>query len=202
MDINPDDLSSQERYKLLIGGVVPRPIAFVSTQSPDGKHNVAPYSYFAAVCFNPMILAFFPIRYKNPGEPKDSFKNIEATGEFVINVSTKSIVSQINQSSAKYEYGVSEFEKTGLTPRKSVVVKPPSVAESPINFECKVEKIVRLGEDQGGADAVFGRVVHIRVEDDLIDNFRIDIEKLQPVARLAGNWYAELGNLFEIPRPE
>lgn len=202
MEINPNDLTAKERYKLMIGGVVPRPIAFVSTLSPDGIPNLAPYSFYNAVCFNPIILAIFPVRYKKDVEPKDTFKNIKATENFVINVATKPIADQLNLTSGKFEYGQNEFEIAGLNQRKSQVVKAPSVAESPINFECKLEKIVSLGDDSGGADAVFGRVVHVHIEDNLIDNYRIDIDALQPIARLAGNWYAEIGNTFEIERPE
>ncbi len=203
MEINPGQLEPQQRYKLMIGGVVPRPIAFVSTLDGQGQRNVAPFSFFNAVCFNPIILAFFPIRYKKEKELKDTVSNIRETGEFVINVSTEAIAEQVNQASGRYEKSVDEFELTGLTPKPSTKVKPPGVAESPIQFECELERTISFGEDQGGADAVFGKVVHIHVADELIDNdYRIDARGLQPIARLAGNAYSKLGEIFEIERPK
>lgn len=203
MEINPDKLEPQQRYKLMIGGVVPRPIAFVSTVDRQGARNVAPFSFFNAVCFNPIILAFFPIRYKKDTEVKDTARNIRETGEFVINVSTEHIAEQVNAASGRYERNVDEFEKTGLTGRPSIVVKPPGVAESPIQFECTLENMVAVGEDRGGADAVFGRVVHIHIEDHLIsEDYKIDVQSLKPIARLAGNAYSKLGEIFEIERPQ
>ena len=202
MEINPDQLEPQQRYKIMIGGVVPRPIAFVSTVSRQGLRNVAPFSFYNAVCFNPIILAFFPIRYKKDNELKDTPKNIRDTGEFVINVSTERIADQINKASGRYENDKDEFELTGLSTRTSTVVKPPGVAESPIQFECTLENMVAVGEERGGADAIFGRVVHIHIEDELLsDDYKIDVQRLRPIARLAGNAYSKLGEIFEIERP-
>jgi flavin reductase (DIM6/NTAB) family NADH-FMN oxidoreductase RutF len=202
MEINPDDLTAQQRYKLLIGSVVPRPIAFVSTIDQKGKRNLAPFSFFNVVCYNPMILAFFPQKYKKDGELKDTVKNIKANGEFVINIPTEAIADAMNAASGLYDYGVDEFEVTGLTPAPSVAIKPPRVLESPVNFECRLERMIEFGSDKGGCDAVFGRVVHLHINDDLIDDFRIDIQKLKPVARLAGNSYSKIGEIFDIDRPK
>jgi flavin reductase (DIM6/NTAB) family NADH-FMN oxidoreductase RutF len=201
MEINPDELTAQQRYKLLIGSVVPRPIAFVSTIDENGTRNLAPFSFFNVVCYNPMILAFFPQKYKKDGELKDTVKNIQATGEFVINIPTEAIAHAVNTASGLYDYGVDEFEVTGLTPAPSVVIKPPRVRESPVNFECRLERMIEFGSDKGGCDAVFGRVVHMHINDELIDDFRIDILKLKPVARLAGNSYSRIGEIFDIERP-
>jgi flavin reductase (DIM6/NTAB) family NADH-FMN oxidoreductase RutF len=202
MEINPDELTAQQRYKLLIGSVVPRPIAFVSTIDQKGKRNLAPFSFFNVVCYNPMILAFFPQKYKKDGELKDTVKNIKATSEFVINIPTEAIADAMNAASGLYDYGVDEFEVTGLTPAPSVAIKPPRVLESPVNFECRLERMIEFGSDKGGCDAVFGRVVHLHINDDLIDDFRIDIQKLKPVARLAGNSYSKIGEIFDIERPK
>ena len=201
MEINPDNLESRQRYKLMVGGVVPRPIAFVSTCDENGVRNLAPFSFYNAVCFNPIILAFFPVRYKQDRELKDTARNIKQTGEFVINASTESLAGQINTSSGRYKAGVDEFEITGLTAIPSEKITPPGVKESPIQFECRLEQMVALGEDQGGADAVFGRVVHIRIADEMIQDFRIDENKLRPLARLAGSSYSTLGNVFDLERP-
>jgi flavin reductase (DIM6/NTAB) family NADH-FMN oxidoreductase RutF len=202
MEINPDELTAQQRYKLLIGSVVPRPIAFVSTIDQKGKRNLAPFSFFNVVCYNPMILAFFPQKYKKDGELKDTVKNIKANSEFVINIPTEAIADAMNAASGLYDYGVDEFEVTGLTPAPSVAIKPPRVLESPVNFECRLERMIEFGSDKGGCDAVFGRVVHLHINDDLIDDFRIDIQKLKPVARLAGNSYSKIGEIFDIERPK
>jgi flavin reductase (DIM6/NTAB) family NADH-FMN oxidoreductase RutF len=201
MEINPDELETTERYKLLIGSVVPRPIAFVSTTGTDGSRNLAPFSFFNAVCYSPLMLAFFPLKFKKDGELKDTVKNIRATGEYVINVSTEPIAEAINKASGLYDYQVDEFEMSGLTPAESAVVKPPRVAESPINFECRLDRIIEFGEGKGGCDAIFGRVVHIHINDELIDDFRIDIRKLRPIARLAGTSYTKIGEIFDLERP-
>lgn len=201
MFLNPETLEAQQRYKLLIGSVIPRPIAFVSTIGNNGVRNVAPYSFFNVVCFNPMILAFFPIRYKTGSEIKDTVRNISETGEFCINVSTEALAEQITKASGLYEYGVDEFELTGLMPVKSKVIKAPGVFESPIRFECILEKMIRFGEDTGGSDGIFGKVVSMYIDDALIDNFKIDEGQLNPIARLAGNKFSTLGNIFEIERP-
>ncbi len=202
MEINPDKLSSKERYKLLIGSVIPRPIAFVSTVSENGVPNLAPFSFFNVVCFNPMILAFFPIRYKKGDELKDTVKNITATKEFVINVATEKLAKSVNTASGLYDYQVDEFEVSGLTKSKSVTVNPPGVLESPIRFECVLEKMISFGDDAGGSNGIFGKVKHIIIEDNLIDNFRIDENLLKPISRLAGSKYARLGEVFEIERPK
>lgn len=202
MEINPDNLESKQRYKLLTGSVLPRPIAFVSTCDSRNRRNLAPFSFYNAVCFNPIILAFFPIRYKQDDELKDTARNIKETGEFVINASNEFMAEQINVASGRYKAEVDEFEVTGLTPVQSIKVKPPGVKQSPIQFECILEKMVSVGEDRGGADAIFGRVVYIRIENDLIDDYKIDVKKLKPIARLAGDSYSQLGKIFDIKRPD
>jgi flavin reductase (DIM6/NTAB) family NADH-FMN oxidoreductase RutF len=201
MHINPDEIEGQQRYKLLIGSVLPRPIAFVSTVGKDGVRNLAPFSFFNAVCFNPMIIAFFPLRYKKANEIKDTVRNIRETGEFCVNVSTENILDQLNQTSGLYPYESDEFVISGLTPVSSEKISVPGVKESLIRFECRLEKMISFGDDVGGSDAIFGRVVHLFVDDDIIDNYRIDEQKLRPVARLAGNKYSLLGDIIEIERP-
>ena len=201
MEINPDILSAQERYKLLIGAVIPRPIAFVSTIGKSGVRNLAPFSFFNVVCFNPMILAFFPIRYKTGSEVKDTVRNVRETEEFCINIASEDMAESVNKASGLYDYGKDEFDITGLTPVSSNIINPPGVAESPIRFECKLEKMISFGDDAGGSDGIFGRVVYMHVQDDLIENYRINEQKLAPIARLAGNKFSKLGEVFEIERP-
>ncbi|MFU8861071.1 MAG: flavin reductase family protein [Cyclonatronaceae bacterium] len=201
MEINPENMTPQQCYKLLIGSVVPRPIAFVSTIDKNGTRNLAPFSFFNVVCYNPMTLAFFAQKFKKDGELKDTVKNIRANGEFVINISTENIAEQVNAASGIYDHDVDEFDITGLTAARSVVVKPPRVQESPVNFECRLDRMIEFGTEKGGSDAVFGRVVHLHINDDLIDDYRIDIRKLKPIARLAGNSYSKIGEIFDIERP-
>jgi flavin reductase (DIM6/NTAB) family NADH-FMN oxidoreductase RutF len=203
MHLNPDTLTGKQRYKLMIGSVIPRPIAFVSTQSKSGDLNLAPYSFYTIACFNPMILAFFPVRYKKEQEKKDSYTNIMETGEFVVNVATEAIMHPLNATSGKFDAGVSEFELAGLTPSPSQLVKPPGVLESPIRMECRLEKTVSFGDEgAGGSDGIFGRVVHFYADDSLIEDYRIDEQKVRPIARLAGVKYSGLGDITEIDRPE
>ena len=187
----------------MIGSVIPRPIAFVSTQSKAGVLNLAPYSFYTIACFNPMILAFFPVRFKKEEEKKDSYTNIIETGEFVVNVATESIMEPLNATAGRFEASVDEFELAGLTPSPSELVAPPGVLESPVRMECRLEKTVSFGDEgAGGSDGIFGRVVHFYADDTLIEDFRIDEQKLQPIARLAGVKYSRLGDITEIKRPD
>jgi flavin reductase (DIM6/NTAB) family NADH-FMN oxidoreductase RutF len=203
MHLNPDTLTAKQRYKLMIGSVIPRPIAFVSTQSKSGDLNLAPYSFYTIACFNPMILAFFPVRFKKEQEKKDSYTNIMETGEFVVNVATEAIMHPLNATSGKFDAGVNEFELAGLTPSASQLVRPPGVLESPIRMECRLENTVSFGDEgAGGSDGIFGRVVHFYADDSLIEDYRIDEQKVRPIARLAGVKYSGLGDITEIDRPE
>lgn len=196
------EIGQKERYKLLVGSVVPRPIALVSTQSDIGKLNLAPFSFFTVVCVNPMMLAFFPQRYKRGKELKDTAKNLFETGECVINITTKAIAEAANKASGLFDATVNEFEISGLTPISSVKIKPPRVKESPIQFECKLERSITFGnEESGGTDGMFLQVVHIHIDDTIFHEFRIDYESMEPVVRLAGNDWATLGDLFQLDRP-
>lgn len=202
MEIDLRELAGRDRYKLAIGSVIPRPIAWVSTRDEDGVRNLAPFSFFTIACYNPLILAVFPLRYKRDREVKDTVRNVLATGEAVVHVVTEQTVDQANASSAKLDHGVDEFDLAGLTAEPSKCVKPDRIAESPIAFECVLHRHVSLGEDEGGVDALFLEAVHLRIRDDLVDHFRVDHRELKPVARLAGAFYAKLGDDFELKRPD
>lgn len=191
----------KDGYKLMIGAVVPRPIALVSSISATGHRNLAPFSFFNVVCYNPMILAFFPLRFKKDEELKDTVKNIKETGEFVISVVTEAMAPAVNACSGRYDHGVDEFQISGLTPIPSKIVRAFRVGESPINFECRLHKMISFGEGEGGCDAIFGEVVQVGVDDSVMDGTRIDVDKLNPVARLAGAQWATIGKTFEIERP-
>ena len=201
MIINPAEQSNKENYKLLIGTVIPRPIAFVATQSPEGRNNLAPFSFFTAITSNPPTICFAPALRGKEGQKKDTLRNIEQTGEFVVNIVTEDIAVQMNETATEFPPEIDEFEYTGLTPIPSQLVKPPRVKESPINMECRLYKIVPVGPSEAGGGAlVIGEVILFHVDDRLIENFRIDHEALKPIARLAGQEYTTLGRRFSLER--
>jgi flavin reductase (DIM6/NTAB) family NADH-FMN oxidoreductase RutF len=201
MLIDPNDVSYKERYKLMIGTVVPRPIAFVSTISPQGDLNLAPFSYFTAITADPPTICFAPGRRSSDGDRKDTLGNIEATGEFVVNVVTETIGQAMVSTAVDFPPGTNEFEIADLTPVPSRVVKPPRVGESPINMECKLYQVIPIGpEGPGGGALVIGEIVMFHIADELYDDGRIRIEDLKPLGRLAGHDYTTLGKIVSIKR--
>ncbi|MCC5933978.1 MAG: flavin reductase family protein [Balneolales bacterium] len=202
MEINPEKLTQQERYKLLIGSVIPRPIALVSTADARGNRNLAPFSYFTIAAVNPMIVVFFPLRFKEGKERKDTVKNIFETGQFVVNIASADIMEQLNNASGVFDKDADEFEITGLTPIKSSMVKPDGVQECRIRMECELYKMLAIGDEgSGGSDAIFGKVVHYYADDALIEDYKIDESKLNAFSRLGGLKYGLIGDIKEIPRP-
>ena len=201
MIIDPTDHSIKDNYKLLIGAVVPRPIAFVATRSASGHNNLAPFSFFTAISSKPPTICFAPSLRSRQSLKKDTLQNIEETGEFVVNIVTEDIAEQMNETATEVPPDIDEFVYSGLTPVPSQKVKPPRVKESPINMECKLYKIVTVGpDDVGGSALVIGEVVLFHVADRLIDDFRIDLDLLKPVGRLAGPDYTTLGRRFSLER--
>jgi len=201
MEIDLNSLDAKDRYKLAIGSVIPRPIAWVSTKDANGVRNLAPYSFFTVACTSPLIFVIFPLRYKREAEFKDTTLNILDTREAVINIANEDLLTNVNATSARLARDIDEFELAGVVAEKSVFVKPDRVAASPISFECILNKHVILGDDDGGSDALFLEVVHARIFDHLINQFRIDHEQLNPIARLAGTLYTTIGRITEIQRP-
>ncbi len=200
MLITPNSLNNKDRYKLMIGAIVPRPIAWVSTISADGKLNLAPFSYFTAVCPDPMTLLFCPGWSSMRGRNKDTQHNIEQTGEFVINITNEATKEAMNLTATEFGADVDEFAWAGVTPAPSQTIQVPRVAEAPISFECKLQQMVVVKEGPGGGTAVFGEVQAIHVRDDIYENGYILPEKLQPIGRLAGSTYAHINDLFEMHR--
>lgn len=202
LTIDPNDIPQPDVYKLLIGSVVPRPIAFVSTISRDGIPNLAPFSFFNAVCSKPPTLLFCPSRRGMDSAKKDTLRNIEETGEFVVNVVTEELVQAMNQTSAEYPADINEFEESGLTPAPSVLIRTPRVSESPINMECRLHQIVEIGDGSVGSGAVvIGTIVKFHFHEDVYANGKILTERLKPVARLAGTNYCPVREIFSVPRP-
>lgn len=191
-------ISARERYKWLISSVVPRPIAFISTVSPSGVYNLAPFSYFNGVSSRPPVVSV-AIGVKRDGSPKDTLRNVEATGEMVINIVSETLAQPVVITSGEYEYEESEFGVSGLTPLASTVVKAPRVAECPIQMECRLLQVVRIGDDPIGL--VLAQVELVHVDESVITDGAIDARKLKPLARLGGHLYGTLGALVEIVRP-
>lgn len=202
MEIKTDSLEWKDAYKLLQGSVLPRPIAFVSSQDENGTTNLAPFSFFTVISANPMMVCFSPMRRGTDGAKKDTLNNIEATKQFVINIVSKDFIQQMNDCATEFPSDVDEFDASGLTKTESAVVKPPRVRESRVHLECELDQVLHFGQDEAGAGSlVIGKVVHVHVDDDLYENGRINSEKLNPVGRLAGATYTlPLARTFELQR--
>ena len=190
-----------DRFNLVLTGVVvPRPIAFVSTVSTDGISNLAPYSFFNAVSYDPPTIVFSSSRTVDR-KSKDTLRNVEETGEFVVNVVVDDIAEAMNKTSAEFPEDVNEFDIAGLTAIPSEIVKAPRVAESPVNMECRLNQVVPIGDPVHGHGLVIGTVVLMHVRDDIIDGHRINHALLKPTGRLAGSMYCRTHDYFEMPRP-
>ena len=198
MKITPSTFPNFNR--VLTGVVVPRPIAFVSTVSEDGIVNLAPFSFFNAVAYSPPTVVLGISRQADWKE-KDTLSNIEATGEFVVNVVSDEIAAAMNATAAEFPADVDEFEISGLTPAPSEAVRAPRVAESPVNMECRLDQVVPIGDRETGNALVIGHIVLMHLRDDIIEGHRIDHDRLKPVGRLAGNMYCDTHDTYELVRP-
>ena len=202
MHLDPATLPWDLAYKYLNGAILPRPIAFVSTMDAEGVLNLAPFSFFTAVSANPMTICFSVMRRGTDGQKKDTLRNIEATGEFVVNVVSESFAEKMNVTAAEFPPEVSEFEASGLTPTASVVVRVPRVQESLVNFECKLTQIVEIGDGKGAGSLVIGQVVQVHVDDSIHFDGKIDTQGLNPVGRLAASDYVRVTDTFQLIRPK
>ena len=190
----------QEIEKLLVQVILPRPIAFVSTLSLDGVANLAPFSFFTAVCPKPPVVCFCN-SVRRDGTKKDTIRNVEATGEFVINIVSEDIATQMVACSGDYPSHVSEFDVCGLTPIPSDLVKPPRVKESHVQMECKLLQIVTVSDEPGGGSLVMGQVVRFHVDDSVLENNAVDPDKLKPIGRMGGITYCRTTDRFSMARP-
>ena len=200
--LDPKDLGQKGVYKLMIGAIVPRPIAFVSTMSDSGIGNVAPFSFFNGVASNPPTL-MISITRKSTGEKKDTLRNIESNGQFVINTVHEWMIGAVNHCSAEYPYGVDELTQVGLTALPSFKIKPPRVAESSVHFECELYKSLEVGDgSEGSATLIIGKILLIHVDQKIYHQGKIETEPMQIISRLAGQSYARVSNPFELARPK
>jgi flavin reductase (DIM6/NTAB) family NADH-FMN oxidoreductase RutF len=208
MRFDPTEMRGSEVYRLMTDVIVPRPIAFVSTVDAAGALNLAPFSFFTGISSRPPLLAICVGDKSVPGSdgqpvlvPKDTAANILETGELVVNVVTEPIAEPMNSTAAEFPHGMSEFDIAGLTPVASERVKPPRVAESPVNLECRLYKQVDLGEAR--IHMLVCEILLAHVDDTLVDeNGRIGVEVLKPVGRLGKSGYTAAGRIFDLARPK
>ena len=187
--------------RVFTGVIVPRPIAFVSTISNEGHVNLSPYSFFNAATYDPPTLVFSISKFLSSGKLKHTLKNIQENSEFVVNIVSNQIAEAMNVTSAEYPEDTNEFAISGLTQVDSQIVRPPRLAESPVNMECKLERIVELGSERDPHGLVIGEVVLVHIDDEVISGHHIDHQKLDPVGRLAGDMYCHTTSTFDLIRP-
>jgi flavin reductase (DIM6/NTAB) family NADH-FMN oxidoreductase RutF len=199
MVIDPATLNNKEMYKFLIGGVAPRPIAWVGTRSQDGTNNLAPFSFYNAFSSTPPIVGFSTIP-RLDGRKKDSLQNVLDTGCFTLSAVSHRLVQQMSKSAALLEPEEDEFAYAGLEPAKAEKVNAPYVKDAQLVFECTLNQVISFGDVEGAGNLVLGQIINIRIDDDIYDNGYVDFEKLDPVGRLAGNWYATIRDKFELTR--
>ncbi|RAS75271.1 flavin reductase family protein [Priestia endophytica] len=201
LSIEPGSMSERENYKFLIGSIIPRPIAFVTTTSKDGILNGAPFSYFNIVSSNPPMISLSIQR--SEGKQKDTARNIIESKQFVVHIVDEQNVEKINKTAASLAPNQSEIELANLTPVESVKISVPGVKEAKIRMECSLEHSLELGgSDSPGSDLIIGKVVQFHIEQDIYKNGRIDPSGLAAVSRLAGDNYAKIGEIFEVKRPK
>ena len=204
ISFTPDELSVPKMHQYLLSSIGPRPIAFASTIDLEGRPNLAPFSFFNVFSANPPILIFSPARSGRANTTKDTYNNVKAHPEVVINVVNFDIVEQMSLASSPYPVGENEFIKSGLSPIPSDIVKPFRVKESPVQFECKVNQVIELGNEGGAGNLIICEVVKFHIHEHLLDeNQLIDQQKIDLVARMGGNWYCRADNhsMFELTKP-
>lgn len=202
--LDPKELPVPKVHQYLLGAIGPRPIAFASTVDAEGNDNLSPFSFFNVFSANPPIMIFSPARAGRTNKTKDTYNNVKVVPEVVINVVNYDIVQQVSLSSSPYPAGMSEFVKAGFTPISSETVRPKRVAESPVQFECKVIEVKELGTEGGAGNLVICEVQRIHINEKVLDaNQMIDQHKIDLVSRMGGNWYcrADINSMFEIAKP-
>ncbi len=200
--LDPAQIEANDMYRLMIGIVVPRPIAFVSSLDAAGVRNLAPFSYFTVCSNRPPVVCFTTAVRAEPRPYKDTLRNVEATGEFVVNIVSEEFAEKMNMTSAEVPADVDEFVLSGLTPLPSELVKPPRVAESKVHMECRLRQILRVSDQPGGGILVLGEVLRFHVQDSLLDGYKIDPDKLNAIGRMGGPTYVRTRDRFIMERPK
>jgi len=204
LSLDPKELTVQRLHQLLLGAIGPRPIAFASTLDAQGNANLAPFSFFNVFSAKPPILVFSPARSGRTGQSKDTYNNAKAIPEVVINVVNYNMVHQMSLASSPYAPGVDEFVKAGFTALASHKVAPFRVAEAPVQFECKVQQIIELGQEGGAGNLIICEVLQMHIHESLLNEHGlIDQHKIDLVARMGADWYcrANTASMFEIKKP-
>jgi len=201
MRLDFTELQPRDAYAWMIGTIMPRPIAWVSTISLEGKTNLAPFSFFQGVTSNPPTLLFCPVDTRD-GQKKDTVRNIEQVPEFVVNLVPFALAGPMNACSALLPYGESEFEKFDIAHVPSERIRPPRVAAAPVAFECVLDRFVHVGEGPLAAHVVFGRILVAHLRDDVLTNGKPDPAKLDLIGRMGGEAYARTRERFDLPRPD
>jgi len=199
---DPADHSAPDIYKLMIGMVVPRPIAFVSSLDEQGVRNLAPFSYFMACTADPPVVCFVSSYRRTEHPTKDTLRNIVATKEFVVNIVSEEFAGGMNLTAAEVAPEVDEFELSGLTPVASELVRPPRVGESHAQMECRLRQLLPIGEAPGGGTLIFGDVLRFHVDEQIIDGYKIDPDKLKAIGRMGGPTYVRTHDRFDMQRPK
>jgi flavin reductase (DIM6/NTAB) family NADH-FMN oxidoreductase RutF len=202
MTIDPAKHDARDVYKLMIGSILPRPIAFVSSLSATGVRNLAPFSFFTAISANPPVICFAPMVRATGPPKKDTLRNVQETREFVVNIVSEDFAQQMNICSAEFPPEVDEFEQSGLTPVASEVVRPPRVRESKVHYECRLIQVVEVSSKPLGGSLVLGEAVRIHIADEVLDGFRIDPDKLRAIGRMGGPTYVRTTDRFDLERPK
>ncbi|MFN7995599.1 MAG: flavin reductase family protein [Bryobacteraceae bacterium] len=200
--VDPGAAEARDVYRLMVAAIVPRPIAFVSTVDPNGVRNLAPFSFFTAISANPPVVCFSPMMRGRDAVRKDTLRNVEATGEFVVNVVSEEFAGQMNICAAEFPPEIDEFEQSGLTPIPSDLVRPPRVKESHVHMECRLLQIVNVSAKPLGGSLVIGEVLRFHVEDGFFQDYQIDPDRLRPIGRMAGSTYTRTTDRFELVRPK
>ncbi len=204
LTLDPKDLPIPKLHGYLLGAVGPRPIAFASTIDENGVNNLSPFSFFNVFSAAPPILIFSPARNGRTNTTKDTYNNVKAIPEVVINIVNYDILHQMSLSSSPYAPGVDEFVKAGLTPLASETIRPMRVQEAPVQFECKVNQVIELGDQGGAGNLVICEVTKIHIHEEILgEDGMIDQHKINLVARMGGNWYchANEASMFEVVKP-
>ncbi|MDP3038930.1 MAG: flavin reductase family protein [Deltaproteobacteria bacterium] len=200
MKIDPANLNRQDAHALLVGAILPRPIAFVSTVGKDGIHNIAPFSFFTGMSTKPAVVGF-AVGCRRDGTKKDTLVNIEYTKDYVINLVNEELAEAMNQAAGEYPSHVDEFKVAGLTPVKSDLVKSPRVAESPVNLECRLMQILEFGQSPNVNSFIIGEVIGVHVQEETWIDGVIKASKVQAIGRLGEDLYCRTKDIFEMKRP-
>jgi flavin reductase (DIM6/NTAB) family NADH-FMN oxidoreductase RutF len=201
MKIDPAQLNRKQAHELFVGAVIPRPIAWISTVNAAGIYNLAPFSFFMPMSVSPAMVGL-AIGQNRQGRKKDTLINIESIRDFVVNMVVEGFAEAMNQTACEYPSEVDEFEEVRLTAVKSDLVKSPRLAESPVNLECRLDRILEFGEPSRASCFVIGEVLRVHVKDEFWADGGIQFSKLNLVGRLGGDFYCRISEIFEMKRPE